>query len=130
MYYAFPEEDDAYPATQEALLGQIPSSGQYLFGEDLLVAPVTVSGTCPAIVAATTRSAAGKAAASGMPADYPCGLARMDVWVPPGTWFSLITGSTISGPRLLTQVGVHLLDVPVYARSGSVVPRRPLDSMR
>ena len=28
MYYEWPEEDAAYPATQEALLGQTPSTGQ------------------------------------------------------------------------------------------------------
>jgi len=127
MYYSFPDEDDAYPAYQEALLGQIPSSGQYLFGEDLLVAPVTVSGTCPSIAAAAFVSAVGEASADATPADYPCGLARLDVWVPPGLWFALATGSTISGPKLLGKIGVHLLDVPVYARAGSVVPRRPLD---
>ena len=44
MYYAWPEEEGAYPASMEASLGQEPGSRQYLFGSDLLVAPVTTPG--------------------------------------------------------------------------------------
>ena len=129
MYYSFPEEEAAYPATVEELLGQIPSSGQYLFGDALLVAPVTTGGVCPksSPSSATLVEATGSAGAlSPAPLDYPCGLSRIDVWVPPGSWYALHSGVLLSGPTTLHSVGVHLLDTPVFAKSGSVVARRPL----
>jgi len=126
MYYEWPEEDAAYPATQEALLGQTPSTGQFLFGDALLVAPVTSGGACSASSEAVREVTVSSAGGLAAPPDYPCGLSRIDIWIPPGTWFGLHTGEVLSGPRTLSSVGVHLLDVPVFAKAGSVVARRPL----
>jgi alpha-D-xyloside xylohydrolase len=64
---------------------------QYLLGPDLLVAPVF--------------------SASG----------DVDVYVPEGTWTSLLDGSQVTGPRWVHQV--HGFEsVPVYQRPGSVLP--------
>lgn len=64
---------------------------QYLLGPDVLVAPVF--------------------SASG----------EVDVYVPEGTWTSLLDGSQVTGPRWVHQV--HSFDsVPVYQRPGSVLP--------
>ena len=51
LYYDFPEADEAYTETAE-----------YLFGDDMLVAPVT------------------------KPVDPDTGTAAQSVWLPPGTW--------------------------------------------
>ena len=83
MYYYFPEDDGAYPATMDANLGQLPSSRQYFFGDSLLVAPVTVEGVCvagiaPDVAAAIDgQGAVGAVAPSPPPPDAPCGLATM-----------------------------------------------------
>jgi len=115
LYYAFPEQSPAYPASADSMLGQEPGSRQYFFGPDLMVAPVTAPATC--------------VNTSSPPVYGPCGLTPMNVWVPPGTWTELHTGQVLSGPKLVAR-DVHLLDVPVYARAGAVVPRRPIDSSR
>ncbi|MET0935225.1 MAG: TIM-barrel domain-containing protein [Luteibacter sp.] len=85
MYYAWPEDDQAYQAT-----------GQYMFGDDLLVDPVT--------------------AAAG--AD---GFAKQATWLPRGEWFDVTRGHAIAGGT--TVSGRYRLDeVPVFARAGAIVP--------
>lgn len=64
---------------------------QYMLGSDLLVAPVF--------------SAAGQVA----------------VYVPEGTWTSLLTGEQVTGPRWVRET--HGFDsVPLYVRPGAVLP--------
>jgi alpha-glucosidase (family GH31 glycosyl hydrolase) len=114
MYYDWPEVDGAYPATMDAMLGQLPSTRQYLFGDAMLIAPVTAPGACP-----PPRGTA--------PLDEPCGLAAHDVWLPPSTqWYALATGQLLNGTGALLSTRVHLRDTPVFAKAGSVVGRRPL----
>ena len=81
MALAFPDD----PAT--ALLDQ-----QYLFGEQLLVAPVVFPG-------ATTK----------------------DVYVPAGEWYDFWNSGQFSGPGEKTY-GVLLESIPVYARPGAIIP--------
>ena len=138
MYYYFPEDDGAYPATMDANLGQLPSSRQYFFGHSLLVAPVTVEGVCVAGIASDVaaaidgQGAVGAVAPSPPPPDAPCGLATMDVWLPPGSWFEIHTGRLLGGKSSTASstrsISVHLFDVPVYAKGGAVIPHRPLDT--
>ena len=108
-YYDFPEEAGAYPASMDAALGMTPSTRQYMLGEALLIAPVTAPADC-----ASPRGS--------VPLEGPCGLTHMEVWLPPGTWFELHTGKALQGPTTLAR-SVHVLDVPIYAKAGSVVPR-------
>lgn len=64
---------------------------QYLLGDALLVAPVFDAG------------------------------GEVDVYVPEGTWTSLLDGSTLTGPRWVHQV--HATDsLPVLVRPGTVLP--------
>ena len=109
MYYAWPDEDRAYPASPDANLGQEPSTRQYMFGDSLLVAPVTRPSKC----------------IPRPPATGPCGLAEQKVWLPPGSWYELHTGTLRRGAVEFAQA-VHIDDVPVYARAGAVVPTRAL----
>lgn len=87
------------------------AGGQYFFGSDLLVAPITSPGT-----SATTT-----------------------VWFPPGTWTDYFTGRTYTGPST-RQVTADWTTMPVFVRGGGIVPQRghdvandrqhPLDDVR
>jgi alpha-glucosidase (family GH31 glycosyl hydrolase) len=86
MYYEHPEVEDAYHCPQ-----------QYLFGSELLAAPVI------------------------LPADPEVGLARQVVWLPEGEWFNFFTGEHHVGDA---WHGMHagLEEIPIFARPGAVVP--------
>ena len=87
MYHDHPQADDAYG---------VPN--QYMFGPDLLVAPIT------------------------SPADPESRLAAVTAWLPEGVWFDVFTGRRYDGGRTLV---LHrpLELMPVLARAGSVVPQ-------
>jgi alpha-D-xyloside xylohydrolase len=70
-----------------------------MLGDELLVAPVTKPGEHP-----------GKR-----------------VWFPPGDWVDVFTGKVHHGPRA-QNLSVPLGRMPVFARAGSIVPRRPYES--
>lgn len=85
MYHDHPEEPEAY---------EVP--GQYLFGPDLVVAPVTT------------------------PAEPASGLATVEAWLPPGDWYDAVTGRRYAGGRRL-RMHRGLDAVPVLARAGTVL---------
>lgn len=89
LYYHWPEEEEAY---------QRP--GQYLFGDDLLAAPVTTV------------------------ADPLSGCASVEVWIPPGEWVNWFTGRTYRGPASAWLL-VPLDEIPLFARAGAVIPAQP-----
>jgi len=98
LYYEWPELDEAYTRT-----------GQYMFGDDLMVAPVTEPG------------------------DPMTGCANMELWIPPGKWTNWFTGRTYEGPRI-ARLLVPLEDIPLFVREGAVIPmirhkRRTVDGM-
>jgi alpha-glucosidase/alpha-D-xyloside xylohydrolase len=69
---------------------------EYLFGRDLLVAPVVEKG-------ATTRS----------------------VYLPRGTWYDFWTKERVEGGREITR-SVDLETIPLYVRAGAVIPMGPV----
>lgn len=69
---------------------------EYVFGSELIVAPVT-----------------GKAKRDG--------LARTTVWLPEGTWTDFFTGETYEGERLVT-VKSPADHIPVFAKAGAIIP--------
>ncbi len=69
---------------------------EYLFGRDILVAPVVEKG-------ATTRT----------------------VYLPPGDWYDFWTEEKIGGGREVTR-NVDLGTTPLYVRAGAVIPFAPL----
>jgi alpha-glucosidase (family GH31 glycosyl hydrolase) len=87
LYYAWPEQDQAYTSRSE-----------YLFGDDMLVAPVT------------------------QPAKD--GIATVSIWLPPGRWFDQNRGELIEGGRAVSR-DYALDEVPVFVRAGAVVPLNP-----
>ncbi len=89
LYYEWPDLDVAY---------QHP--GQYLFGDDMLVAPVCA------------------------PIDPALGCAPVKVWIPPGRWRHWFTGRTYEGPRM-AYMPVPLDEIPLFAREGAIIPAMP-----
>lgn len=85
LYLDYPDQRPAYENPTE-----------YLYGPDVLVAPVTTPGA----VASTT------------------------VWFPPGRWVDFFTGATFTGPSAAT-LAVPLDRMPVFVRQGGIVPEQP-----
>jgi alpha-glucosidase (family GH31 glycosyl hydrolase) len=89
MYYAYPENDEAYTFT-----------GQYMFGDDMLVAPVT---------------------AKASPAT---GLSEKTIWLPEGEWFEWSSGTLLGGGRTVPR-SFTAEEIPVYVRADAVIPMYP-----
>jgi alpha-glucosidase len=89
LYYDWPEEDAAYE-----------SKGEYLFGDQMLAAPVTT------------------------PADKVSGLATEKVWLPAGEWIEWPTGKHFTGPAAVER-SFSIEQTPVYLRAGAIVPMQP-----
>ncbi|MBE3075542.1 MAG: glycoside hydrolase [Actinobacteria bacterium] len=86
MYHDHPQAPEAY---------EVPN--QYMFGPDLLVAPITT------------------------PADHQTHLGQVTAWLPEGTWFDIFTGRRYDGDRRL-RLHRTLAEMPVLARAGAVMP--------
>jgi alpha-glucosidase len=89
LYYDWPQDDAAYK-----------SKGEYLFGGQMLVAPVTA------------------------PADKVTGLASEKVWLPEGDWIEWATGKSFTGP-INVERSFSIEQTPVYLRAGAIVPMQP-----
>ncbi len=84
LYLDFPSQAGAYANPTE-----------YLFGPDVVVAPVTSPGA----------------------------VADARVWVPPGRWVDYFTGATFTGPTTVT-VAEPLSRMPVLVRAGGIIPEQ------
>ena len=89
MYYDWPEEDAAYEAIN-----------QYMFGDDILVAPVM------------------------KPVDPATKEAEVEVWFPEGTWYDVSRGEILEGGRKLTR-GYTVEETPWFVKAGAVIPMYP-----
>jgi alpha-glucosidase len=89
MYYDYPEAAEAYQY-----------AGQYMFGDSLLVAPITT------------------------PLDPLHQLSKKAVWVPEGEWVEWSTGSHYKGPRAIER-NYALDEVPVFLKAGAILPMQP-----
>ena len=88
MYYDYPEAKEAYS-----------SPNQYMFGDDMLVAPVIE------------------------PMDPATETASVKVWLPEGEWIDTARGLTVQGGRWL-KARYTLEEVPVFVRPGTVIPEQ------
>ena len=84
MYYEWPEASEA-----------CAFRNQYLFGDDILVAPVTAPGKE--------------------------GYATVKVWLPEGKWYEWQTGTMLDGGRTVERT-FALDEYPVYVRAGAILP--------
>ena len=89
LYYEFPKVPEAYA-----------HGGQYMFGDDITVAPVVGPSD------------------SGAPT-----TTEWEIYVPPGQWYSPNDGALITGP-LTYKRHWDLLEVPHLMRAGSVILSR------
>ena len=89
MYYDYPEAAAAYQYT-----------GQYLFGDAMLVAPVTTA------------------------LDPLHHLAKKAVWIPEGEWVEWSTGNRFKGPGAIER-NYALDEVPVFLKAGAILPLQP-----
>jgi alpha-glucosidase len=89
LYYDWPEEAAAYT-----------SKGEYIFGDQMLVAPVTA------------------------PADKVSSLATETVWLPQDEWIEWPTGKHLTGPATFER-NFSIEQTPVYLRAGAIVPMQP-----
>ena len=81
-----------YPYDSQA----IQQNGEFLFGKDLLVAPVMEQGK-----------------------------RKQGVYLPQGEWFDYWTGRAYSGPKEVT-VDAPLNTIPMFVRGGAIIPTRQL----
>jgi alpha-glucosidase (family GH31 glycosyl hydrolase) len=89
LYYDWPDAPEAYA-----------SKGEYVFGDQMLAAPVTER------------------------ADKMSGLATENVWLPKGEWIEWPTGKHFTGPTSVDR-GFTIDQTPVYLRSSAIVPMQP-----
>jgi hypothetical protein len=85
LYLDYPDQDAAYTHPTE-----------YLYGPDVLVAPVTSPGR----------------------------VATQTVWFPPGHWTDYFTGASYVGPSTAT-LWVPLSRMPVFVKDGGIIPEQP-----
>lgn len=88
MYYDYPELDEAYIY-----------EGQYMFGNDILAAPITES-------------------------DGGTGSVGKTVWLPEGNWYEVPTGEVIAGNQVITHTFTRD-QIPYYYREGAIIPLYP-----
>lgn len=87
LYYDYPEAEEAYTYQNE-----------YLFGDDILVAPVTT----PAVD----------------------GVSTVEIWFPRGEWWSASTNELVSGP-CVKEMKFAQDQIPYFFRQGSMIPCNP-----
>jgi hypothetical protein len=106
MYLDYPDQEPSYSYNH-----------QYMFGRELLVAPVTK----PADDKPATPAGDG-AVFSSSPANQP---ALKEVFLPAGSkWFDYFTGDIYEGGRTITHE-CPLERMPLFVRSGSILPLAP-----
>ena len=88
LYYEYPDNEEAYAY-----------EGEYLFGDNILVAPIT------------------EAAQDGK-------TSLKEIWFPKGKWWSVATNEMIEGPCVRTM---HFSDkdIPYFYRAGAMIPLNP-----
>jgi len=88
LYYYWPEFPEAYEREDE-----------YLFGDDILVAPVTTASDAD-------------------------GLARRTTWLPEGRWYDVCRRRLVDGPTVVDDA-YSLSETPVFVRAGAIVVNNP-----
>lgn len=89
MYYEYPELDEAYKY-----------EGQYMFGNDILAAPITAS-------------------------DNGTNISEKEIWFPEGKWYEVMTGETVEGGSVQTRTFEGRDLIPYYYREGAIIPLYP-----
>ena len=88
LYYEYPESEEAYKY-----------EGEYFFGNDILVAPITE----PAL---------------------EDGISSKEIWFPEGKWWSVATDELIEGPCRKTMCFTQE-QIPYFFKQGAIIPYNP-----
>ncbi len=91
MYYDYPNQESAYRFDH-----------QYMFGDDMLVAPVTDSIGTKNI------------------------FKDKEIWLPEGTWIEEHSGTILKGNQIVKRPYL-LSEIPVFVKAGAIIPRKPKD---
>ena len=89
MYYDYPSAENAYSF-----------KGQYMFGRDIMVAPVTT------------------------PVSTENFLASKKIWLPEGDWFEYHSGSILKGNQVVERF-YTTDEIPFFCKAGSIIPMNP-----
>jgi len=89
MYYDYPQAENAYSF-----------KGQYMFGDDILVSPVTV------------------------PMSTTNWLATKKIWLPEGDWFEYHSGTMLKGNQVVERSYAQD-EIPFFCKAGSIIPMNP-----
>ena len=89
LYYEWPEENKAYSVEDE-----------YLFGNDLLVSPISTPSSSD-------------------------GTSERKTWLPEGLWYDVCRGRMLQGNQTITDQ-YALNEIPYFIRPGSIIPCNPL----
>ncbi|MCX6258229.1 MAG: DUF5110 domain-containing protein [Bacteroidia bacterium] len=89
MYYDYPETKEAYSF-----------KGQFMFGDEMLVAPVTEK------------------------VNENTGLAVKKIWLPRGDWYEWFSGTLLNGNQIISR-NFSFNEIPVYVKVGSIIPMLP-----
>ena len=88
LYYEWPEDNNAYLFEDE-----------YMFGDDILVAPIVTEAGADGLTARRT-------------------------WLPEGRWFDVCRNQVVNGNRILTD-RYTMEEIPYFYRAGSVIVNYP-----
>ena len=88
LYYDYPESDNAYTYT-----------GEYMFGNDILAAPICKSANGDSTINQT-------------------------IWLPEGKWYEVANDTLLEGNRVVSRPFTQA-QIPYYYRQGSVIPLYP-----
>ena len=89
MYYDYPDKEEAYQFKD-----------QYMFGENMLVAPITE------------------------PLASKSMLATKSIWLPQGNWIEWYTGTILKGSAKIGRK-FAIDEIPVYVKAGAIIPMQP-----
>ncbi len=89
MYYDYPKAQEAYQF-----------QNQYMFGNDMLVAPVT------------------------QPMGKDSLFVSKKLWLPEGEWIEWCSGTILKGGKIMERA-FALDEIPVYVKSGAIIPMQP-----
>ena len=94
LYYEWPEENEAY--RQE---------GEYMFGDDILVSPITT-------------------ASEGDNKTF------RRTWLPKGTWFDVCRNRLIEGNQIISD-NYEMSETPYFIKAGAIIPCNPhMDNLK
>jgi len=86
MYYDHPKTEEAYNF-----------SNQYMFGNDMLIAPIT------------------------QPMEGDSLFASKKIWLPQGEWIEWFSGTRLTGGKTIERA-FALDEIPVYIKAGAIIP--------